>query len=223
MVALFLGYIALQTLAGLVVKPHFPQHQNLISDWYSHCIYLTAFFFGYMLAKLPKRWDSICEYRRVWLGLAVGHFIILLTLKHDTFGFFAAHPYQELPILLKAVIQWLIYTNIAAWLFTLIGYAAMYLRKSHPALTYMNDAILPWYILHQTLTILFAIWLGFFDLGPVIEPVLLIILTVAGCGLGYELIKRNNFSRWLFGLKVQESNNRVAIEPNLKTSKAFNR
>ena len=218
-VTLFLAYISLQTIAGLVVKPYFPQHQNLISDWYSHCIYLTAFFFGYMLARLPKRWDSIREHRRIWLGLAVLHYIILITLYRDTFGFFAENPYAELPILIKAGVQWLIYTNIAAWLFTMIGYAAQYLRKGHAVLTYMNEAILPWYILHQTLIILFAVWMAQFNLNAGIEAVILIVLTVVGCGMGYELVKRNNITRWLFGLKINPSKKRPATRAELITEK----
>ena len=73
--------------------------------------------------------------------------------------------------------------NKVFWLLTLLGFAGAYLNKKHPVLTYMNNAVLPWYILHQTLIIVFAMWLAKFELGPVFEPVLLIMFTFTGCAV----------------------------------------
>jgi hypothetical protein len=92
--------------------------------------------------------------------------------------------------------------NKVFWLLAILGFAGAYLNNKHPVLTYMNDAVLPWYILHQTFIIVFAMWLSELELGPIFEPLLLITLTFAGCAIGYELIKRFVITRFIFGLKT---------------------
>jgi len=47
-------------------------------------------------------------------------------------------------------------------------------------------------------------WLAKLELGPVLEPVLLIIFTFIGCTLGYEVIKRFTVSRIVFGMKMSK-------------------
>jgi surface polysaccharide O-acyltransferase-like enzyme len=69
-------------------------------------------------------------------------------------------------------------------------------------LPYCTEAVFPWYILHQTLIVALAYWLVPMRLRPVLEPVLLIAGTVAGCLLLHELlIRRMAWMRPLFGLK----------------------
>ena len=100
--------------------------------------------------------------------------------------------------------------NHWGWILALIGYAGRYLNrptnkldKDGSLLHYSNNAILPWYMLHQTLIIVFAVWLKPLALPAGIEAMLLIVLTCFGCWAGYELVKRFWLSRWLFGLKVK--------------------
>jgi hypothetical protein len=82
-----------------------------------------------------------------------------------------------------------------------VAYSGQYLRFSNPFIRFANQAILPWYMLHQTLIIVFAVWLSAMALPALFEASLILILTLAGCYLGYELVRRNVISRWLFGLK----------------------
>jgi len=66
----------------------------------------------------------------------------------------------------------------------------------------MTEAIFPWYILHQTLTVMLGYWLTRQDLPVGIEAPLVIGGTFAGCALLHELvIRRVGFLRPLFGLK----------------------
>jgi hypothetical protein len=63
--------------------------------------------------------------------------------------------------------------------------------------------VYPWYILHQSLLIAALFWLKPMHLGPVLEPVLVLMATVAGCLLLHEcLIRRVRWIRPLFGLKA---------------------
>ena len=72
-----------------------------------------------------------------------------------------------------------------------------------------------WYILHQTLIIVLAYNLAPLELGPVVEPVLVVGGTIAGCVLLHEYaIRRNRVLRPLFGLKPMRHHVRpVLLEP----------
>ena len=66
----------------------------------------------------------------------------------------------------------------------------------------MTDAIFPWYILHQTLTVLAGFWLTQLDLGVELEFALVLLATFGGCALIYEFgIRRFPLIRPLFGLR----------------------
>lgn len=64
------------------------------------------------------------------------------------------------------------------------------------------EAIYPWYVLHQSLMIAVLFWLKPMQLGPWMEPALVLLGTVGGCLLLHELlIRRSRWLRPLFGLK----------------------
>ena len=70
-------------------------------------------------------------------------------------------------------------------------------------LPYATEAIFSWYILHQTLTVVLGYELGRRQLGPILEPLLVIAGTFAGCYLIHEfIIRRSRILRPLFGLKM---------------------
>ncbi|HBQ49565.1 MAG TPA: hypothetical protein DD728_11925, partial [Hyphomonas atlantica] len=65
----------------------------------------------------------------------------------------------------------------------LLGLAQRFLNRPSRALTYMTEAIFPWYILHQTLTVMLGYWLTRQGLPVGLEAVLVIGGTFAGCAL----------------------------------------
>ena len=72
-----------------------------------------------------------------------------------------------------------------------------------PLLSYLNEAILPWYLLHQTVIIIIAMSLSSFALGGGLEAVMVAIGTFTVCALLYEVIKRWNIGRFIFGMKLK--------------------
>jgi len=172
----------------------------LIGDWYNHALYFTVFLLGYVLAKSLNVWKVIINKRKTWLILAIISYTLVIIRFNRAWGFDV--DYKSASTLTQFLITAIWSGNKIFWLLAILGFSGAYLNKKHPALTYMNDAVLPWYILHQTLIIIFAMWLAKLELGPVFEPILLIIFTFIGCALGYEVIKRFNVTRFLFGLKI---------------------
>lgn len=85
---------------------------------------------------------------------------------------------------------------------TVFSAAHQFLNSKSSKLSYFNDAVYPFYILHQTIILVVGYNLSKLSLGPVIEPILLLTLTVSFCFIGYEIIRRTNILRPFFGLKV---------------------
>ena len=74
----------------------------------------------------------------------------------------------------------------------------------------------PWYVLHQSLLLFFAWQLLPLGLGPVAEPVLILLGTIGGCAVLHEfVIRRTRWLRPLFGLETRHSEPTVIAAPRL--------
>lgn len=85
---------------------------------------------------------------------------------------------------------------------TVFAFAYKLLNVNSKRLSYFNDAVYPFYILHQTLILVFGYNLSKLHLGPIIEPISLILLTISACFICYEIIRRIDILRPCFGLKM---------------------
>lgn len=160
---------------------------------------VTGFAFllyGYLIGWNVHLWELIKKYRRTFLTIVISTYIAIL------FAYFIVWLDPALKAMWWA--KWLALIAIFnAWsgVLALLGYAAEYLNKPSPRLNYLNDAVLPYYILHQSIIVVLAYWLASFQLGPVLEPLIIIVATFSGCIVGYEIIRRVTLLRPLFGLK----------------------
>jgi glucan biosynthesis protein C len=198
--------------AWFSLRNRFPSTHALVDDWYNHAKYFLVFIAGFLLARQQHWWQQLVSHRRLWLGLALVGYCLIIAERHDLFDYYAGpannRTLHDLQFGLVLVL------NHWFWLLAVLGYAGAYLSQLNtPLLKYCNEAILPWYILHQSLIILFASWLKPAQIPPLLEFPLLLILTVAACWLGYELIRRVRLLRWCFGLaqvSTQEKKVRVS-------------
>jgi hypothetical protein len=195
----FAALVALLTVYGLVLKPHFPRTHNLVFDWYNHALSLTVFVTGYFIAKANQLWQAIIDHRRWWLMLGVVAYLVVLGFVDDWFSVPDETLWQRLPI------QLIVYTNVVSWIFALLGYGGAYLNKPSRLLERLNEAVLPAYILHQTLIIMIGVWLSGFSLGGQLEPILLVIGTWVSTVLLYLIVERLAILRVLFGMKLKRN------------------
>ncbi len=156
---------------------------------------------GFLLGWETHFWQLVNQYRRRLLWLALGAYAVLITYYHNWYSH-QAEPVRDLRFFLELL---LVYLNRWAWILMILGYARHYLNRNHKWLPYLNEAVYPYYILHQTLIIVCAYLLSAYELGPWLEPLLVISMTFAGCALGYELIRRSQILRLLFGLKIDQA------------------
>ena len=197
---LFLLPVALLTVYGVWLKPIFPKTNGLFDDWYNHAIYFSIFILGYLGAKSVTNWQSIIRYRRIWLIGGLGCYVGLMIIIKSGLVVLEG-PFWE-GLAGRLIIQPWVYANLWFWLLAVVGYGGAYLNKGSGTLSYLNEAILPWYIVHQTIVIVLAIFLSKFALGGTIEPLVLIVATFASCALCYEIIRRVTLLRFIFGMKL---------------------
>lgn len=200
--ALFVLPLVPHYLFNYTLDPLFPTTHALVDDWANHAHSFTLLLTGFLLAKDRAFWNAVHRALPSVLSLALvlGTALTLARLNRGA----------------MTETGWEIYEfarTAYAWsaILSLLGLAQRYLGRPSRALTYMTEAIFPWYILHQTITVMAGYWLTRQGLSVWIEAPAVILTTFAGCALLHELvIRRVGFLRPLFGLKLRPSLPRMA-------------
>lgn len=183
----------------LSLQIFFPQTHNLIWDWYFHLRYFSMFLIGFWLARSDALWTELLRLRRVALAAALAVFAVYYIAIEIVPN---PAPYSSL------VIIWIL-RNLYLWLAlaAILGWAHALLNRPFRWLAFANEAVYPWYILHQSVIVLLAYWLLPLNLGPVVEPLLVMVGTIATCWvLHVGVIRRVGWLRVCFGMKPAQPN-----------------
>jgi len=184
----------LLVLATVGLQPHFEETGDFIHDWYRHAIYFSVFLYGYWLGNDAPLWGELVRLRRRSLGVALAVFAVYLPLTRLL-------P-DDGPFWHTALIYTLRNFYIWAALCAILGWSHAHLNRPFRWLPWANEAGYPWDVLPRGLIGLIAYWLLPLQLGPWIEPALVLAGTVLGCWALHAWVIRGN--RWLrpcFGLK----------------------
>lgn len=177
---------ALFVLADATLAERFPVTHALVDDWYTHGISLSAMLFGFTVARNTPFWSAISR-GTGWagaIGIALATLLLLRSLPDAAVG----------P--LRLIYGWCV-------MVLLLGLASRYLNRNSPALSYLSAAMLPYYVLHQTLTIVLGAWATNLRLPLWSEVWVVTIGTIMGCIAGYEIIRRVPPLRPLFGVPTR--------------------
>ena len=157
-------------------------------------MYFTFFLIGYLIGRNEGCWTELARIRKVTLALAITFFMLFL-LRNEYMP-------EEPSFLLDQACTCVTYLNRWLWIITVFGWGHHLLNRPIKWLAYATEAVFSWYILHQTITVVAGYNLGKLSLGPVVEPVLVLLATFGGCLLIHEfIIRRTRILRPLFGLK----------------------
>ncbi|MEQ9316591.1 MAG: hypothetical protein RLN72_12125, partial [Henriciella sp.] len=170
----------------------------LVWDWGNHAHSLTMLLTGFILAKDAAFWGAVRRALVPVLVLTVifGGGLSLLWASWETL--YAEPAWQA--VIWPARMARLFYAWLA--ILSLLALAQRFLNRPGPALRYMTEAVFPWYILHQTITVVAGYWLTRQGLDLRTEFTLVVLATIGGCALLHEfLIRRIGWLRPWFGLK----------------------
>ncbi|MEI9920715.1 MAG: acyltransferase family protein [Bacteroidota bacterium] len=169
-------FIAALVAEVLIIKPI--PYELYAMTWHGFFLGMIAFFFGYVFMAA-----GIQYWKMIWPTAIVAIAFSSLRLTMGTPGYL-------LPI------------ESVCWILVVLSLAHKYLNKGSDALKYLSEAAYPVYILHLVYQNLVSALIFPMDLAVPIKYVLLVVLTLAGCFITYELVKRTNVTRFLFGLKA---------------------
>ena len=184
-----LGIFSLALITGLEGVLFSPKHYiNYAMSIHGFMLGLICFFLGFILVSMKNDfWPIIKNTRSIALILAsifcmIRFYFVFTMIDYDGPKF-------------------VIGFESMCWMLTVFGYGAIYLNHQSKALTYLKDAVYPVYILHMRLQSLLCYLIMPTKLPLLLKLNLLIIGTLFCSIFLYEIIKRMNWIRPIFGLK----------------------
>lgn len=187
----FVPMVIFYAISSLLYENN-PVTHNFVQDWLNHARSCTAFLLGFMLVRMPALWSNLCAYRWHFLWPALLSYVYTLCFFYGVRwegGAFA----RELNHFLWAANAWL-------WMLVVVAWVQYWFTESNAALRYLNSGIFCFYILHQTLIIVFAYFIAPFKVGAFLEPIIVIGSVVISCIILFEIIKRLPVVRLFFGV-----------------------
>ena len=194
--AIFLAGIPI-ALTFALLSPTWPFFRNnLYSDWGYFAYNMTAFVFGFIIARDPG-----------WLRAFKRHFVISLVLG---IIFSAMKMYMEynLPSFSRPAynLNYAIYSLIAGlntwfWIIAILSIASRKLSLTNRFLKYFNRISYPMYIFHLVVISVAGYFITRLRLGILVEFGLICVVTFVICVAVCELVKRTPVTRFLFGIK----------------------
>ncbi|UTW56164.1 acyltransferase [Kordiimonas sp. SCSIO 12610] len=155
--------------------------------------YAAMYILGFLIGGKDGFWAAIDRYKRVGLGFGLGLWAFMIICR-NTIG------YDWIP---DGRLFWGAYhACVWGWIIGILGFARKYLNKPNPYIHYFNGAVFPYYIVHQTIIIVAGFYLTRMNIPLDVEASMLIFITVLGCMLSYECIRRIMPLRPLFGLSL---------------------
>lgn len=177
---------------GFFLYANHPITHNFVDDWFNHARSFLCFLLGFGLVQIPTLWKQLLTWRWHFLTSALSTYAYCLYAFHG-----GSLGNSAIAKMLNSAI-WS--ANMWLWMLALIAWAQHFFTRTTPALRYLNGGVFCFYILHQTLIIVFAYWLTPLKLGPILEPVAIILLVGFWCVALYELIRRLPLVRIFFGV-----------------------
>jgi hypothetical protein len=164
---------------------------------WSPFLYLIFFIYGYVVLTQHRLQHIVQKQRNIALaGGLITTTTALAVLISKGFPEFGS-AYYFLMTTIRAFNSWL-------WLLAIIGFGFHYCNFNNKFLTYANEAVLPFYILHQTIIVTIAFYLIGLYIPVGIKYFMIASTSMIAILALYEVfIRRVNILRFLFGLKTK--------------------
>jgi glucan biosynthesis protein C len=170
---------------------------GLVGDWYGLVYYGALLLYGAFLFGSSDLLAALNRQR--WLSFAVG----VAAYAALYLWFIDGAPRPVIVDADRPAYALLSALNTMAWLFAIIGFANRYLTTRPAFLAEATEAVYPFYMLHQTVTVIAVYWLLQLGAPPVAGFILAVLATFLGTtAIYFVLVRPLWFVRPLFGLKA---------------------
>lgn len=209
--------IYLLTLPGVIIYTglclRFPTTNDFIHDWCAIFYWLQFLLVGFICIANPEFMNSLERNRRTSFALAFTTFLFINYIRWNsmepwnvisnyrsdwrTYGFLS----------LYAFTAWF-------WVMTAIGYGKKYLDRKIKALNYINQAVYPFYILHQTVIVVLTYYVVQVNESIFSKYIFTVVLTfIISMSLYHLFIRPFAITRLLFGVKPEKKKDKTDTKP----------
>ena len=132
-------------LSQIILRPFFETETNdLVNDWASITYYIIFFFAGFILLPVRNITEAMRKYRLLYLAEVIAVTIVMFKVPYMTRS-------EESGEIIRDVSSIFLAWSCAV---TAIGFAKQYFNKNSPLRKLANEAIYPFYLLHQPVIVI---------------------------------------------------------------------
>ncbi len=194
------GFVVVLLVPELFLRAIFPGFRDLVSDWASFVHWFLLFLAGFTFATRPFLLDVAESIRQTSLLIALCSLAAMYVLIGSPDFDVPMHD----PLLVQKYVLWCVLRMTFVWtvLLAAFGYAARYLQRGNTALSFLNEAVYPLFILHLTVLVMlgyvivampWSLWMKYLVLTT--TTLVIVLATYA------VMIRPFNMMRRLFGVK----------------------
>ena len=204
------------TISEILFKPFFPGFIGVAYEWFWFFIF---FAIGFSCIVAKKEWYDFLETRRTLITvlalLWTLAFVWIRLEQHSTGiayvdgGWLLEKPHilHDSTTLVACAIH-----SFHAWFWCLAVFAwgAHLLNRPSMRLSYLNQGVYPFYIVHMPLVfagLRLSSELGLRDMPAVLVAT---VFTVFTCWIFFEIVRVSRYSRFLFGIKDKKTQSSVS-------------
>ncbi len=177
----------------------YPEQMSLLDDWFLFIFSLTLLFYGYFIASSKRFWGTCEKYRFVFLTTAV---VCIILLFYNFWWSFDFPKKQNSRLSLYGTLNAL---HIWMLILSILGFAKKYLNFSNRFLQYANQAVYPFYILHQTIIVAIGYYVVQWPMPILLKLIVLAVCCFTTLIIIYKwIIKPFIITRILYGMKWKE-------------------
>lgn len=163
--------------------------------------YIIFFIYGYIIFSHQKFQQTIkrCSVIALIIGTITSIILgfLLVDLIMNASASVSSVEYFWLSIL-RGFNSWF-------WIVAILGLGSRYLDFSNRFLKYANEAVLPFYILHQTVIVIIGFYVGQWNFIIPVKFIIIATMSFAIILFLYDVvIKRVNLFRFLFGMRLKK-------------------
>ncbi len=170
--------------------------------WADFLEFTVFFVIGSMISAEPRFTQSIKKHGWMCLILGIAAFLgeALFILKFG-YKYPGGESFSVMFVLFEAIMtigRW-------SWIVFVMSLSARYLNVQHKFLAYGNEAVLPFYILHQTIILCVGWFVIRWDMGILPKYLIIVAMSFTVIMALYELlIRRFNVMRFFFGMRPKK-------------------
>ena len=194
----------------VLLSSKYPETNDLAHDYCYFVYWLFFLLAGFICITQPLLMDSLERNRRFALTIGFLSLLLLDYLRWNKFDPLDTNSKNTLfiygSLALRPLIAW-------TWVLALVGYGKKYLNRKHKVLDYLNQAVYPFYILHQTVIVVLVYYIVQTQNESILSKYIYTvgITLFVTMGIYHLLVRPYALTRFLFGMKPKAEKKPVSV------------